>query len=178
MPKSPGIDSFSRMQRAIQSSPIPEMIADLAAGHITPVSSTRELRMRYRKDRISEDDAKTCMTHACRAHAAAVGSALVVTDHTGKICFGFVPDPGLEINDPKMAPALRTLAKMIDTDHAANIIAAQPSDSSTSVECPIFVMPLFEYERTHGGIIEAYGTYLTSFQLSAPRRHDQPTPVA
>ena len=173
MPKTPGIDSFSRMQRAIQSSPIPEMIADLAAGHITPVNTTGELRMRYRKDRISEDDAKTCMTHACRTHAAAVGSVLVVTDESGKICFGFVPDPGLETNDPKMAPVLRTLAKMIDTDHAANIIAARPSDSSTSVECPIFVMPAFEYERADGRTVEAYGTYLTSFQIPLMHPHRQ-----
>ncbi|KJS14399.1 MAG: hypothetical protein VR78_10160 [Hoeflea sp. BRH_c9] len=163
------------MQRALQSSPIPDMIADLAAGNIKPVSSTRELRMRYRKDRISEADAKTCMTHACRAHAAAVGSVLVVTDELGKICFGFVPDPGLETDDPKMAPVFRTLAKMIETDHAANIIAARPtSDSRTSVEYPIFVMPAFKYDRGHGHAVEAFGNYLTSFQVAAPRPHPAP----
>lgn len=176
MHKCEGQDSFSRMQRAIQSSPIPEMTADLAAGNITPVSPTEELRMRYRKDRISEADAVTCMTHACRAHARAVGSVLVVTDHAGKICFGFVPDPGLEMDDPKMAPVLRTLAKKIDTDHAASIMAARPkSDIHRSVECPIFMMPVFDYQRAHGRAVEAYGTYMNSFEISVPR--PQPTPV-
>jgi len=171
MPKHEGYDSFSRMQRAIQSSPIPEMIADLAAGKVTPVSAPAELRMRYRKDRISEADAKTCMTHACRAHALAVGSVLVVTDDLGKICFGSVPDPGLETTDPNMAPVLRTLAKMIDADHAASIMAEAPPSPETrrSVECPIFVMPAFKYERAHGLFVEAYGTYLTSFEISVPR---------
>jgi hypothetical protein len=178
MSKYEGQDSFSRMQRAIHSSPIPEMIADLAAGNIMPVSSKGDLRMRYRKDRISEADATTCMTHACRAHALAVGSVLVVTDHAGKICFGVVPDPGLETDDPKMAPVFRTLGEMIDTDHAVNIVAARAeSDSRRSVECPIFVMPAFEYERAHGRAVEAYGTYLTSFQLAVPQLHVQPAPV-
>ncbi|WP_156174726.1 hypothetical protein [Hoeflea sp. IMCC20628] len=178
MPKPKGQDSFTRMQRAIQSSPIPEMIADLAAGNITPVSSTGELRMRYRKDHISEADATTCMTHACRAHALAVGSVLVVTDHAGTICFGVVPDPGLEKDDPKMAPVFRTLGKLIDTDHSVTIVAARAEpDSRRSVECPIFVMPAFEYRRTHGRFVEAYGSYLTSFQLAVPQLHVQPAPV-
>lgn len=64
MPKHARINSASRMQRAMQESPIPEMVADLAAGNITPVWSTAELRMRYRKDRLLEGEAKTCMTHA------------------------------------------------------------------------------------------------------------------
>ena len=178
MPKYEGINCASRMQRAIQESPIPEMIADLAAGNITPVWSTAELRMRYRNDRISEAEAKTCMTHACRAHAAALGSVLVVTDDTGKICFGYVPDPGLETDDPEMAAAFEQLGKMIDAGHAASIVAARPtSDTSTSVECPVFAMPAFEYKRAHGQAVEAYGTYLISFRITVPRLHPKTGPA-
>ncbi|WP_417426896.1 hypothetical protein [Hoeflea sp.] len=177
MPSISGINSASRMQRAIQQSPIPEMITDLAAGNITPVFSTGELRMRYRKDRISEAEAKTCMTHACRAHAAAVGSVLVVTDDAGKICFGYVPDPLLETDDPEMATAFHHLGKTIDAGHAAGIVAARPTtDTSLSVECPVFVMPAFEYERAHGQAVEAFGTYLTSFRITVARPTASSTP--
>jgi hypothetical protein len=178
MPKYAGINSASRMQRAMQESPIPEMVADLAAGNITPVWSTVELRMRYRKARISEAEAKTCMTHACRAHAAASGSVLVVTDDAGKICFGYVPDPGLETDDPEMAIAFQQLGKTIDAGHAASIVAARPkTDTRTSVECPVFAMPAFEYERAHGQAIEAYGTYLISFRINVPRLHPKTAPA-
>ncbi len=178
MPKHHGINSLSRMQRAIQESPIPEMIADLAAGEIAPVCSIAELRMRYRKARLSEAEVKTCMTHACRAHAAAFGSVLVVTDHEGKICFGYVPDPGLETDDPEMAAAFEQLGKMIDAGHAASTVAARPtSATSTSVECPVFAMPAFEYKRAHGQAVEAYGTYLISFRITVPRLHPKTGPA-
>jgi len=178
MPKYAGINSVSRMQRAMQESPIPEMIADLAAGNITPVCSTGELRMRYRKDRISEAEAKTCMTHACRAHAAAFGSVLVVTDDAGKICFGYVPDPGLETDDPEMTAAFHQLGKAIDAGHAASVIAARPkSDTTIPVQCPVFAMPAFEYERAHGKAVEAYGTYLISFRIPVPRLHPKTAPA-
>lgn len=177
MPNLSGINGASRMQRAIQQSPIPEMIADLAAGNITPVSSTGELRMRYRKDRISEEEAKTCMTHACRAHAAAVGSVLVVTDDAGQTSFGYVPDPGLETDDPEMATVFQQLGKAIDAGHAASIVAARPtSDTSSSVEYPVFVMPAFEYERAHGQAVEAFGTYLISFRITVSRPNVRSTP--
>jgi len=178
MPKFPGIDSYSRMQRSLESSPVPHMVSDLAAGRITPVASLAELKMRYRKDRISDADAATLMTHACRAHALAVGSVLAVTDKDAKICFGFVPDPGLDPDDPGMAPVFQALGRTIDAGHAANIAAARPeSDPRSSVEYPVFVMPAFSYERIHGRAVEAYGTYLISFRISAPHRHAQPAPV-
>lgn len=174
MPKFPGIDSYSRMQRSLESSPVPHMVSDLAAGRITPVASLAELKMRYRKDRISDADAATLMTHACRAHALAVGSVLAVTDEDAKICFGFVPDPGLDPDDPEMAPVFQALGRMIDADHAANIAAARPeSNPRSSVECPVFVMPAFSYERVHGRVVEAYGTYLRSFRLPVNRPHMQ-----
>lgn len=172
MPKFPGIDSCSRMQRSLESSPVPHMVSDLAAGRITPVASLAELKMRYRKDRISDADAATFMTHACRAHALAVGSVLAVTDEDAKICFGFVPDPGLDPDDPEMAPVFQALGRTIDADHAANIAVARPElDARTSVECPVFVMPAFSYERDHGRAIEAYGTYLISFRLPVNRAY-------
>lgn len=178
MPNISGINGASRMQRAIQQSPIPEMIADLAAGNITPVCSTGELRMRYRKDRISEAEAKTCMTHACRAHAAAIGSVLVVTDDAGKICFGYVPDPGLETDDPEMATVFQQLGKTIDAGHAAGIVAARPTtDTCSSVEYPVFAMPAFEYESAHGQAVEAYGTYLISFRITVNRPTASSTPT-
>ncbi|AKI03413.1 hypothetical protein IMCC20628_04747 (plasmid) [Hoeflea sp. IMCC20628] len=172
MPKYEGMNSFSRIQRSLEQGPVPQMISDLAAGSITPVMSLAELQMLYRKDRISEAEAATLMTHACRAHALAVGSALVVTDKTGKICFGFVPDPGLEPDDAEMVPVFQALGRKIDIDHVANIVATRPkSDTRTSVECPVFVMPTFEYERSHGRAVEAFGTYLTSFRLPLTDRH-------
>jgi hypothetical protein len=178
MLKFPGIDSYSRMQRSLESSPVPHMVSDLAAGRITPVASLAELKMRYRKDRISDAEAATLMTHACRAHALAIGSVLAVTDEDAKICFGFVPDPGLDPDDPKMAPVFQALGRTIDADYAANIAAGRPeSDSRTSVECPVCLMPAFSYERDHGRAVEAYGTYLISFRISVPHRHEEPAPV-
>lgn len=178
MPKFEEISSYSRMQRSLQESPIPEMIADLEAGYITPVSSTNELRMRYRKHIKTEAEAKTFMTHACRAHAATVGSVLAVTDRDGKICFGYVPDPGLEMDDPEMLPACQTLWRMIDQGHAATVAASRPkSDPRKSVECPIFAMPAFDYDRSHGQAVEAYGTYLTSFRLRVPAAETHLTPA-
>ncbi|MCY0154996.1 hypothetical protein [Hoeflea alexandrii] len=172
MPKFPGIDSYSRMQRSLESSPVPHMVSDLAAGRITPVASLAELKMRYRKDRISDADAATLMTHACRAHALAVGSVLAVTDKDARICFGFFPDPGIDPYDPKMAPVFQALRRTIDADHAANIAVARPeSDLRTSVECPVFVMPAFSYERIHGWAVEAFGTYLISFRLPVNRAY-------
>tara|TARA_R110002020_G_scaffold116694_1_gene267315 strand:+ start:14307 stop:14705 length:399 start_codon:yes stop_codon:yes gene_type:complete len=130
--------------------------------------------MRYRKDRLIEADAATCMTHACRAHALAVGSALVVTDKVGRIYFGYVPDPGLEPDEAEMRNAFQALGRMIGTDHAANIAAArQKTDTRTSVECPVFVMPAFPYKRADGRSVEAYGTYLKSFSLAVTRPHQQ-----
>lgn len=172
MPKFTGIDSYSRMRRSLESSPAPHMVSDLAAGCITPVASLAELKMRYRKDRISDSDAATLMTHACRAYALAVGSVLAVTDRDAKICFGFVPDPGLDPDDPEMAPVFQALGRTIDANHAANIAAARPEpDPRTSVECPVFVMPAFSYERDHGWAIEAYGTYISSFRLPVNRAY-------
>jgi len=171
MPKFQGIDSYSRMQRSLKSSPIPHMVSDLAAGRITPVASLAELKMRYRKDRISDAEAATFMTHACRAHALAVGSVLAVTDEDARICFGFVPDPGLDPDDPEMAPVFQALGRTIDADHAANIAAARPELDARTVECPVFVMPAFSYERIHGRAVEAYGTYLISFRLPVNRAY-------
>ena len=154
MPKFQGIDSYSRMQRSLESSPVPHMVSDLAAGRITPVASLAELKMRYRKDRISDADAATLMTHACRAHA--------------------LPDPGLDPDDPEMAPVFQALGRTIDADHAANIAVARPeSDLRPSVECPVFVMPAFSYERNHGWAIGAFGTYLTSFRLPVNRAYTE-----
>ena len=178
MPTLAGIHSASRMQRAMQQSPIPEMIADLAAGNITPASSIAELRMRYRKDRLCEGEAKACMTHACHAHATAVGSVLVVTDDEGKICFGYVPDPGLDTDDPEMATVFQQLGKAIDAGHAAGIVAARPTtDTSSSVEYPVFAMPAFEYERDHGQAVGAYGTYVISFRITVTRPTASSTPT-
>ena len=178
MPNLSGNHSASRMQRAMQQSPIPDMIADLAAGNITPASSIAELRMRYRKDRLCEAEAKACMTHACRAHAAAVGSVLVVTDDAGKICFGHVVDPGLDTDDPEMAATFQQLGKVIDAGHAAGIVAARPTtDTSSSVEYPVFAMPAFEYERAHGQAVEAFGTYLISFRITVNRPTASSTPT-
>lgn len=178
MPNLSGINSAFRMQRAMQQSPIPEMVADLAAGNITPVCSITELRMRYRKDRLSEAEAKACMTHACRAHAASLGAVLVVTDYAGKICFGHVPDPGLDTDDPEMAAAFHQLGKTIDAGHAASIVAARPTtDTSSSVEYPVFAMPAFEYERAHGQAVEAFGTYLKSFRITVARPTASSTPT-
>lgn len=172
MPKFQGIDSYSRMQRSLESSPVPHMVSDLAAGRITPVASLAELKMRYRKDRITDADAATLMTHACRAHALTVGSVLAVTDKDARICFGFVPDPGFDPYDPEMAPVFQALGRTIDADYAANIAAGRPeSDSRTSVECPVFVMPAFSYKRDHGRAIEAYGTYISSFRLPVNRAY-------
>jgi len=173
-----GIHSASRMQRAMQQSPIPEMIADLAASNITPASSIAELRMRYRKNRLCGAEAKACMTHACRAHAEAVGSVLVVTDDEGKICFGYVADPGLDTDDAEMAAAFQLLGKTIDAGHAAGIVAARPTtDTSSSVEYPVFAMPAFEYERAHGQAVEAFGTYVISFRITVARPTASSTPT-
>lgn len=178
MPILAGIHSASRIQRAMQQSPIPEMIADLAAGNITPASSIAELRMLYRKDRLCEAEAKACMSHACRAHATAAGSVLVVTDDGGNICFGHVPDPGLDTDDPKMATVFQLLGKTIDAGHAAGIVAARPTaDASSSVEYPVFAMPAFEYERAHGQAVEAYGTYVISFRITVTRPTASSTPT-
>lgn len=173
MPKFPGIDCNSRMQRSLESSPVPHMVSDLAAGRITPIASLAELKMRYRKDRISDADAATFMTHACRAHALAVGSVLAVTDEDAKICFGFVPDPGFDPDDPEMMPVFQLLGRKIDADHAANVLLARPETNlRSSVECPVFVMPAFSYERVHGRVVEAYGTYIRSFRLPVNRPHE------
>jgi hypothetical protein len=172
MPKYEEIDSFSRMQRSLDQSPVAQMISDLASGRLTPVMPLSEIQMLYRDARISETETATLMTHACRAHALAVGSVLAVTDKDAKICFGFVPDPGLDPDDPEMAPVLQTLGQKIDTDHAANIAAARSeSDLRPSVECPVFVMPAFSYGRIHGWAVEAFGTYLISFRLPVNRAY-------
>lgn len=172
MPKYEGINSFSRMQRSLEQSPVAHMISDLASGRLTPVMRLSEIQMLYRDARISETETATLMTHACRAHALAVGSVLAVTDKHAEICFGFVPDPGLDPDDPEMAPAFRALVRTIDADYAANIAAGRPeSDSRTSVECPVFVMPAFSYERDHSRAMEAYGTYLISFRLPVNRAY-------
>lgn len=118
------------------------------------------------------------MTHACRAHAAAAGSVLVVTDDAGRICFGHVADPGLDTDDPEMAAAFQHLGKTIDAGHAASIVAARPTtDASLSVEYPVFAMPAFDYERAHGQAVEAYGTYLISFRISVARPTAGSTPT-
>jgi hypothetical protein len=99
---------------------------------------------------------------------------LAVTDKHAKICFGFVPDPGLDPDDPEMAPVFQALGRTIDADHAANIAVARPeSDLRPSVECPVFVMPAFSYERNHGWAIGAFGTYLTSFRLPVNRAYTE-----
>ena len=103
---------------------------------------------------------------------------LAVTDEDAKICFGYVPDPGFDPDDPEMAPVYQALGRTIDANHAANIAAARPeSDPRTSVECPVFIMPAYSHERAHGRSVEAFGTYLISFRVSVPHRHAQPAPV-
>ena len=114
MAMTAGINCTTRTQRAIEQSPIPEMTADLIAGHITPVTGIKELQMRYRQSRLNEPDAKSCMTHACRAYAQLVGAVLVATDQEATIVFGAVNDPGLDPDDPEMIPALRALGKTLD----------------------------------------------------------------
>lgn len=162
------INSTTRMQRAIEQSPIPEMTADLVAGHITPVTAIKESQMRYRQARLNESDAKSCMTHACRAYAQSVGTVLVVTDQEGSIIFGVLDHPRHEPDDPRMIPTLRALGRTIDRDHIANVIASRSqSDHRETVECPIYVMPAYAYERHHGKMVEAYGTYYTSFSIPA-----------
>lgn len=162
------------MQRSLEQSPVAQMISDLASGRLTPVMPLSEIQMLYRDARISEAETATLMTHACRAHALAVGSVLAVTDKDGKICFGCVPDPGLDPEDPEMAPVFHALGQKIGADHAANIAAARPElDLRTSVECPVFVMPAYSYERIHGRAVEAFGTYLISFQLPVNRAYPE-----
>lgn len=164
--KIAGIDSAYRMERAILESPIPEMRADLVAGHITPVTAPKEIRMRYRDIRMSDSDAITCMTHACRGYAKTAGSVLVVTDHLDTIAFGQADDPGFDLDDKAMRPALRTLMESIDPDHRAREMASRPhSDTRTKVEYPIYAMPRYPYKSEDGKLVAAYGTYLSSFSL-------------
>ena len=164
--KIAGIDSAYRMARATLESPIPEMTADLVAGHITPVTEPSELRMRYRKTRISESDAISCMTHACRAYAKTAGLVLVVTDYLDTIAFGLVDDPGLDLDDRAMRPALLALMKSVDPDHRTRVMASRPhSDTRTTVEYPFYAMPRYPYETRDGKLVAAYGTYLSSLQL-------------
>ena len=164
--KIAGIDSAYRMARAILESPIPEMTADLVAGHITPVTGPNELRMRYRNIRMSESDAITCMTHACRGYAKTAGSVLIVTDHLDTIAFGQADDPGFDLDDRAMRPTLRTLMESIDPDHRVREMSSRPhSDTRTKVEYPIYAMPRYPYKSRDGKLVAAYGTYLKSFSL-------------
>jgi len=164
--KIAGIDSAYRMARAILESPIPELIADLVAGHITPVTGPNEIRMRYRDIRMSQADAITCMTHACRGYAKTVGSVLVVTDHLSTIAFGQADDPGFDLDDRAMRPALLALMNSVDPDHRATVMASRPhSDTRTTVEYPFYAMPKYSYDTRDGKLVAAYGTYLKSFSL-------------
>jgi hypothetical protein len=151
----------------LESNPTRAILRDLIAGDLPPAAGIQELERRYRAMTPFGTDIEACMSAACRAHAAEVGTVLVITDADGKHVFGQAPDPGYDKNDRRMTETYRQLMTSVPAWHVDETADATRAagNACSSVEYPIYVMPAskLRYADDDGPAVCRFGDYLISY---------------